>query len=197
MSVDLLKILKSKGDLPGELFNEIGKVLTFQHLRKREIIVKPGQIHDRMLFIQNGIVRAYRVTDGIEDVGWLKQEGEFIVAISSYYSQRPSLEYVQTIEDTDIMYITRTQLRNLCKAFGDFALTALDFMGNVVEEFDERNYAIGRKSAEQRIKWLSDTRPDLFQRVPAQDLASYLKLSPAHFSRIRALQNDNRLKKAS
>ncbi len=197
MSVDLLQVLKSKGDLPLELLTRIGRSLQSQHLRKKEFILKPGQVNDRMIFIQNGIVRAYRVTDGVEDVGWLKKEGEFIVSISSWYSQRPSVEYIQAIEPTDIMYITRSELRNFIKTYGEFGLSAFDFMGNVLEEWDDRAYALRRLNAEQKIKWLIDNRPDLFQRVPAQDLASFLGLSPAHFSRIRSLQNDNRMKTAS
>jgi CRP-like cAMP-binding protein len=197
MSVDLLKILKSKGDLPLDLLTHIGRTLRFQSLRKKEFILKPGQVNDKMVFMQNGIVRAYRETDAFEDVGWVKKEGEFIVSISSWYSQRPSRGYVQAIEATDILYITRAELRTFMKTYGEFGLTAFDLLGDVLEEWDDRAYALRRLTADQKIKWLSKNRADLFLRVPAQDLASFLGLSPAHFSRIRVLQNDNHLKRAS
>ena len=81
MSVDLLKILNGVAPVPLEVQSHIADILQYKTLRKKEYILKPGQINDIMVFIQRGLMRAYYIKDGVEIGSWFRAEGEFIVSM--------------------------------------------------------------------------------------------------------------------
>ena len=188
MSVDLLKILNAKGQVPFELQSHFAGILQHKSLRKKEFILKPGQVNDIMVFIQKGLMRAYYLKDGVEIGSWFRSEGEFIVSISSFYPERPSEEYIQALEQTDILYITRRELYEIYNKYPDFSVNALLLTIDVLVEWDQRVRALNNTSAEERFRWLVNNRPDLLERVPAKYIAGFLGITPETFSKIRSVQ---------
>jgi CRP-like cAMP-binding protein len=185
MSVDLLKILNGVAPVPLEVQSHIAEILQYKTLRKKEYILKPGQINDIMVFIQRGLMRAYYIKDGVEIGSWFRAEGEFIVSISSFYKVKPSVEYIQALEPTEILYITRKQLYDIYHKYKDFCLNALMLTIDVLVQWDERVRVLNNTSAEERFKWLVENRGDLLQRVPDKYIAAFLGIRPETFSKAK------------
>ena len=185
MSVDLLKILNGVAPVPLEVQSHIADILQYKTLRKKEYILKPGQINDIMVFIQRGLMRAYYIKDGVEIGSWFRAEGEFIVSISSFYKVKPSVEYIQALEPTEILYITRKQLYDIYHKYKDFCLNALMLTIDVLVQWDERVRVLNNTSAEERFKWLVENRGDLLQRVPDKYIAAFLGIRPETFSKAK------------
>ena len=183
MSVDLLKILNEVAPVPLEVQSHIADILQYKMLRKKEYILKPGQINDIMVFIQRGIMRAYYIKDDVEIGSWFRAEGEFIVSISSFYRMQPSVEYIQAVEPTEILYITRKQLYDIYHKYKDFCLNALMLTIDVLVQWDERVRVLNNTTAEERFKWLMENRRDLLQRVPDKYIAGFLGIRPETFSK--------------
>ena len=188
MSVDLLKILNAKGQVPFEVQTHVASILQHQVLQKKEYILKPGEINDKMVFIQKGLMRAYYIKNDVEIGSWFKSEGEFIVSISSFYPQKPSEEYIQALEPTEILYITRQELYDIYYKYRDFTLNALFLTIDVLVEWDQRVRALNNTSAEERFKWLVKYRPDLLERVSHKYIAGFLGITPETFSKIQSMQ---------
>jgi CRP/FNR family transcriptional regulator, anaerobic regulatory protein len=185
MSVDLLKTLNSVAPVPLEVQSHIAEILQYKTLRKKEYILKPGQINEIMVFIQRGLMRAYYIKDGVEIGSWFRAEGEFIVSISSFYKVKPSVEYIQALEPTEILYITRKQLYDIYHKYTDFCLNALMLTIDVLVQWDERVRVLNNTSAEERFKWLIENRRDLLQRVPDKYIAGFLGIRPETFSKAK------------
>jgi CRP/FNR family transcriptional regulator, anaerobic regulatory protein len=188
MSVHLLEILNAKEQLSFEVQTHLASILQHEVLKKKEIILKPGDISDKMIFIQKGLMRAYKIKNGLEMGKWFKSEGEFIVSISSFYGQKPSTEYIQVLEPTEILFITRRQLYATYYKFRDFALNALLLTIDVLVEWDERLDCFMGTTAEERYNWLLKNRPDLLGRVLDKYIAAFLGIAPETFSKIRSSQ---------
>jgi CRP/FNR family transcriptional regulator, anaerobic regulatory protein len=188
MSVDLLEILNAKGQVSLAVQSHFGRILKHRSLRKKEFFLKPGQINDTMVFIQKGLMRAYYIKDGVEIGSWFRSEGEFIVSISSFYREKPSEEYMQALEPTEILYITRPELFAVYHENPDFCLNALLLTIDVLVEWDQRCRALNSTSAKERFNWLVINRPDLLDRVPAKYIAGFLGITPETFSKIRSTQ---------
>jgi len=198
MSVDLLKILNGKGPVSLEVQTHFASVLTHQSLRKGEVFLKPGQINDKMVFIQKGLMRAYKVKNGLEMGKWFKSDGEFIVSISSFYMQKPSVEYIQALEPTEILWITRRDLYDVYFKYPDFAVNALLLTIDVLVEWDEKLDVLVGTRAEERHNWLVNNRPDLLKRVNSRYIAGFLGIRPETYSKIKSLDyKDWRFEKAS
>jgi len=188
MSVDLLQVLNAKGSVSFEVQAHIASILKHQSLRKKEFILKPGQINERMVFIQQGLMRAYKIKNGVEMGSWFKSEGEFIVSVSSFYRQKPSIEYIQALEPTEILYVSRQEIYDIYRKYTDFALTALFLTIDVLVEWDERLDVLNGTRAEERYHWLVKNRPDLLERVNAKYIAGFLGITPKTYSKVRSMQ---------
>jgi len=188
MSVDLLKILNAKGPVSLEVQAHIASILQHKSLRKKEFILKPGEINDKMVFIQKGLMRAYKIKNGIEMGSWFKSEGEFIVSISSFYRQKPSKEYIQALEPSEILYVSRKEIYDIYYEYRDFSLNALLLTIDVLVEWDERIDCLNGTRAEERYNWLVKNRPDLLTRVNSKYIAGFLGITPETYSKVRSMQ---------
>jgi CRP-like cAMP-binding protein len=186
MSVDLLNKLNSAGlPVPLEVKAHIAAILQHKSLRKKEYWLKPGQTNDMMVFIQSGLMRAYYLKDDIEVGSWFRSEGEFIVSISSFYKEKPSVEYIQALEPTEILYITKKQLYDIYYTYRDFSVNALMLTIDVLVEWDERVRALNNTTAEERYAWLVKNRPDLLMRVRDKYIAGFIGIRPETFSKVK------------
>jgi CRP-like cAMP-binding protein len=186
MSVDLLSILNKAGlPVPLDVQAYIAKIIQHKSLRRKEYWLKPGQVNDMMVFIQSGLMRAYYLKDDIEVGSWFRSEGEFIVSISSFYKEKPSVEYIQTLEPTEILYITKKELYQIYYQFPSFSVNALMLTIDVLVEWDERVRALNNTTAEERYRWLVDNRPDLLTRVPDKYIAGFIGIRPETFSKVK------------
>jgi CRP-like cAMP-binding protein len=184
MSVNLLETLNKAGlPVPLELQAHIASILQAKSLKKKEYWLRPGQVNDKMVFIQSGLMRAYYKKDGIEIGSWFRSEGEFIVSISSFYEENPSVEYVQALEPTEILYITKKQLYEIYFTYPPFAVNALMLTIKVLVEWDKRIMALNNTTAEERYAWLVKNRPDLLERVAGKYIAGFIGIRPETFSK--------------
>lgn len=186
MEKNLFDALKSVRSLPLDLQTHIGEILKHKVLRKKDFLLKAGQINDKICFIQRGLLRAYYLRDEVEISSWFMTEGDFTVSITSFYEQVESYEYIQAIEDTEVLYITYKELDDIYERFLEFDYVGLKLTLKYFVQWDRQLYAIRMTSAEERYQWLLKNKPDLLSRVPAKYIASYLGITAETFSKIRS-----------
>jgi CRP-like cAMP-binding protein len=161
------------------------KVIQFRRLNKREWLLTPGETARHLYFIGRGLVRCYYMKDGDEVSSWFMAEGDFMTDVLSFFSQQPSLVYIQALEDCELYGIAYEDIQFLYKTFLEF-----NFIGRVVTEkyymqSEERLYSIRRRTARERYNYLVERWPWLLQRVPQKYLASYLDIGLRTMSRSR------------
>ena len=184
MSVNLLETLNNAGlPVPLELQGHIAGILQSKSLKKKEYWLRPGQVNDMMVFIQSGLMRAYYKKEGVEIGSWFRAEGEFIVSISSFYEEKPSVEYIQALEPTEILYITKKQLYEIYFTYPSFSVNALMLTIKVLVEWDQRVRVLNNTTAEERYVWLVKNRPDLLERVAGKYIAGFIGIRPETFSK--------------
>lgn len=99
---------------------------------------------------------------------------------------KPSEYYISSVEKSIIMVSNTEMEANIFKKFPKFEtlcrVLSEQLLAKNQTQFDE----FKTSSPEQRYLHLSKTRPDLLQRVPQYQLASYLGITPQSMSRLRA-----------
>jgi CRP-like cAMP-binding protein len=80
--------------------------LAFRALKKKKYFVQPGIVCNDIGFVVSGSVRYYHVKDGEEITGYFSFENEFVSSYKSYLTQTPSLNYIQALEDTELITIS-------------------------------------------------------------------------------------------
>ena len=180
------------------LFDYISKYMTLSELEKKAIIdlnifrtykkgtvlLKEGQLSNEGYFVINGCIRCYYIIDGEEKTTAFYTEMESLSPICSINKQ-PSEYYVSCLEDSiltvgnsnmDIyIYEKFPRFEKLCRVLSE------ELIAKNQASFDD----FKTSSPEQRYLNLLEKRPDLLQRVPQHQLASYLGIKPQSLSRIR------------
>lgn len=157
----------------------------FRPVKKKEILLEEGKKSNDGFFVFKGCIRTYCIVDGEEkSTGFYTEMNVFTPHCA--IDKKPSTYYVDCVEDS-ILGISNLELEEemfqkfpkfetLCRILSEKLL--------VREQLDFN--AFRNASPEQRYLNLLAKRPDLVQRVPQHQLASYLGMKPQSLSRIRA-----------
>src|SRR3982750_741726 len=89
-----------------ELAGVLMTMLKKESLPKKTILVRAGDICNRMYFVEKGFVRAFYINRNQEVTSWFMQENEMIISVNSFYNQLPSNEYIELLEDSELVSIS-------------------------------------------------------------------------------------------
>lgn len=156
----------------------------FKSFKKDTILLKEGQRSEEGFFIMQGCIRCYYIVDGDERTTAFYTEMESLTPLCTINKQ-PSAYYVACVEDCILLISTPEVEKQSFEKFPRFETLCRIISEQQVAEkqanFD--NFKIS--SPEERYLHLMDTRPDLLQRVPQYQLASFLGITPQSLSRLR------------
>ena len=165
--------------------NAILALNLFRSVKKGTTLLKEGQKSQEEYFVLKGCIRKYYIIDGEEKTTAFFTEMEGLVP-HCVVSKTPSEYYISCVEDT-ILTVTNPDMGvDLNSKFPKFEimcrLLSEELLSKQQIDFDE----FKTSSPEQRYLNLIQKRPDLIQRVPQHQLASYLGIKPQSLSRLRA-----------
>jgi len=165
--------------------NTIISLNIFRTIKKGTTLLREGQNSNEVYFVLKGCIRTYYIIDGVEKTTTFYTEMEGLTP-HCVINKAPSEYYISCVEDT-ILTVTNPDMEadsfnkfpkfeSLCRIMSEELLAKEKF------KFDE----FKTSSPEQRYLNLLEKRPDLIQRVPQHQLASYLGIKPQSLSRLRA-----------
>lgn len=196
----LLTLLETLQPLSSGLQTTLRQQLQRDVFTRKHWLLQPGQVSDRLYFIEQGVIRGYYLKesvygdghhghghhgDGREVTSWFMREGNFIISIVSFYTRQPAKEYIELLEDCIVWSITYTQLQQLYRDFPEFNVIGrlLTEQYYVLSELRTQNLRM--QTAPERYTQLLIDFPDIFRRVPLKYIASHLGISPETLSRLR------------
>jgi CRP-like cAMP-binding protein len=112
-------------------------------------------------------------------------EGWWMTDLESFRSRLPATSNIDALEDSELLLMSNESLERL-----NAAVTSWDryYMGVLEKENQSALVRISDfvgSSAEERYMHFLAVYPDLFQRIPLHQIASYLGITPQTLSRIR------------
>jgi len=162
--------------------------LTFKPLKKKKYFTQPGIVCNDIGFIISGAVRYYHVKDGEEITGYFSFENEFVSSYKSYLTQTPALNYIQALEDTELVIISYKNMQLMLAT--PLLAHKIERFGRLVAEFylicyEDRMSSFITKTPEERYLDLLSTGREILQRMPQHYIAHFLGITPVSLSRIR------------
>jgi CRP-like cAMP-binding protein len=161
-------------------------LLHFQtkEIKKGRFLVGSGQTSNEFIFIEKGCLRVFWERDYNEVTGWFAFEDDFFCELSSFIPQQASTFGVQAIEDTTILYITRTEMEKLFVEVPIFETFIRKFWEQIISHLVGNMISFQTETAEKRYE-KAMKHPKLLQRVPLKYLSSYLGITASSLSRLR------------
>jgi len=155
-------------------------------IEKKKFLLQPGQVSRHMRFIASGCMRSYYVDENSQErTLQLGIENWWINDLYSYLSQQPSRMYLQAVENTVLIQISKNNLEELFRlvpAFSDFFRIKMQAAYVALQERTLEN--MSADAYERYTRFRSDYR-DIEQRVPQYIIASYLGVTPEFLSHLR------------
>ncbi|MCC8407793.1 Crp/Fnr family transcriptional regulator [Mucilaginibacter sp. UR6-1] len=155
-------------------------------LRKRQFLLKAGEVSKYTAFITQGAMRQYCIDDkGNEKVTQLYVEEYWADDRESLTSPEPSVYNIDAWEDTEMLIITPKAIYDLAEQ-----VPALAQMLRVMD--DRHAIALHKRlnsmicgTAEERYLEFANKYPHFVQRFPQHYIASYLGITKETLSRIK------------
>ncbi|MBF4492622.1 Crp/Fnr family transcriptional regulator [Flavobacterium sp. JLP] len=161
--------------------------LNLSQIKKKEHVLKEGQVCNTMYFIVKGCMRQYIINSrGAEQTLQFGIENWWITDYLSYHNHIPSHFYIQAVENTSVIAIEKSVLESIL-----IQMPQLERYFRIVSQksfgaAQMRIKFLFTMSAEERYHHFNNLNPKFVQRVPQYMLASYLDFSAEFMSKIRA-----------
>jgi CRP-like cAMP-binding protein len=162
--------------------------LTFSTLKKKQYFAVPDKVCDKFGYIVTGSIRYYHLKDGVDITGYFSFENEFVSSYKSYLTSKPGFTYIQALEDTRLINISRYDMEQMLS--NPLLAYKMERFGRLVAEYylccyEDRVTSFITQTPEERYLQLLNTGRDILQRMPQHYIANFLGITPVSLSRIR------------
>ncbi|MBS1916121.1 MAG: Crp/Fnr family transcriptional regulator [Bacteroidetes bacterium] len=159
-------------------------------LKKKEHILKEGQICTANYFVVKGCMRMYFITEqGTEQIVQFAIDNWWLADLMSLDAQKPSQFNIQAIEATEVIALDKNIQEELFTKVPKMERYFRIILQKAFAASVMRFRYIFTQSGEERFHHFITSFPDFVQRVPQYMLASYLGFSAEFLSKLRAKKN--------
>jgi hypothetical protein len=183
----LFELFNSIYPMSNELEEYILKHLKRRKLKRKELLLKNGQINSVGSFLASGLLHCYYPINDKKITSWFLQENKLAISVQSFFSQKHSYECIEALEPCELFYLTHQEMETAYKTFLEFNYIIRVLVQNyyMLKEEHTRQLQIGSNTRE-RFDWFLKTFPDLIKCVPARHIATFLGVTEETLSRMRS-----------
>ncbi len=168
---------------------ELDKILSYfktSSLEKNEFLVIERQTSQRMYFVGKGCLRIVFITEnGQEATRYLAFENNFATALVSFISKQPSLEFIQALEQTELLYIHQRDFYHLLEIVPAWEKFYRHYLEMAYVNNTNRLMSFLTRDATEKYRQLLNENPTIVQRLSNKIVASYLNISQETLSRLK------------
>jgi len=156
-------------------------------LRKKRFLFGEGDVCKYTIFVEKGLLRSFTVDEkGAEHILQFSLEGWWSADLYSFLTGEPSPYYVEALEDSELLMITKPSWDLLLKEVPAFERYFRILIQNNLISTQRRLIGSFSETAEEKYSKLLREFPDIIQRVPQHMIASYIGITRETLSRIRS-----------
>lgn len=185
MENKLINYFQKITDLSVAEINALIKSMVIQEHPKGSFLVKDGQYHIDTYFVLTGCIRQYKLIDGNDITTNFFTQEQWIISYELTENRTPSDYNLICIEDSSVVVGNEQKAKEIFKQFPHLEIVSRKIMETVFLEQQIFLTSFITDKPEQRYLKLLKSRPDIFQRVPQYDIATYIGVKPESLSRIR------------
>ena len=160
-------------------------VATIRNIRKGNLILEPGEVGDRVSFINSGLIRMFHLIDGKEFIHAFFHENCYYSDYESFLSRKPSTRYSEALEDCELIEMNYDDLQHLYATMPECERAGRKVAEELFVMLSNKTSSFMMKTPADRYFEFLEQYPSLPQRVPQYMIASCLGITPEALSRIR------------
>ncbi|MBI3136493.1 MAG: Crp/Fnr family transcriptional regulator [Bacteroidetes bacterium] len=161
-------------------------LLQTKKLKRKEFLLKQGDICKTENFIVKGCLRTYTIDEsGFEHIVMFGMEDWWVGDLFSFLTQSPATFFIDALEDSEILQISKTDLDKLYGKVPKFERFFRLILQNAFIAQQQRINQNLSCTAEQRYLDFIKKYPQLEQRLSQKQVSAYLGITPVFLSMLR------------
>ena len=161
-------------------------LLQTKKLKRKEFLLRQGDTCRTENFIVKGCLRTYTIDDnGFEHIVMFGIEDWWVGDLFSFLTQSPATYFIDALEETEVLQITKANLDNLFERVPKFERFFRLILQNAFIAQQQRINQNLSYSAEQRYLDFITKHPKLVQRLSQKQVSAYLGITPVFLSMLR------------
>ena len=154
-------------------------------LKRNEYLKVAGTTDSNLYYVISGSLKIFMINDFEEHIVRFGYKKNFIAALDSFITEKPSDFYIQAIKKTKLNVVSKANFIKFKEKDPINKLLWDQVLEQVVVQQLERERDILTTSPKERYERVLKRSPKLFQEIPSKYIASYLRMSPETFSRLK------------
>jgi CRP-like cAMP-binding protein len=155
-------------------------------VKNKQYILKEGDVSRHLTFINKGCCRIFNIDkNGFEHILDFSFQGYWIGDIYSMISEKPGILFIQAMEETEVLKISKIDLDNLYLKIPKFERMFRILAENAYVENQKRVIERMSLSAEARYAIFLQKYSKSKDLLPQKQIALYLGVTPEFFSRMK------------
>ncbi|MBK8449510.1 MAG: Crp/Fnr family transcriptional regulator [Saprospiraceae bacterium] len=165
---------------------ELSNRVIEKNIKRRQFILQENDVCKYYTFVISGLFKMYAVDkNGKENNIQFASENDWIADIGSFHNEKPSRLYIEAIEPSIILQISKDNLWYLYTNYPKFDRNFRVIIEDKFIELQNRVLQTISSTAEERYETYLEQYPNLSNRLPNTQIASYLGITPEFLSKIR------------
>jgi len=183
----LKRYIRANLSIEAEQLDEVVKLFKPQSVKRNTILLSAGDVCKELYFVNKGCIRTYYINkQGKQHTRYIAFDGIIGTALSSFITKKPSFEFVDVLENSELLSIRSNDFYKLVDevpGWADFYRKLLEFAYSYQSEKIEKLVTL---TAMERYDDIMKNHPEYIQRLPNHILASYLNMSQETLSRLKS-----------
>lgn len=185
MHYSIIQLFEQLAPLKKKEKELIMQKFNIKKLKKGEFFLQAGKINTHIGFINSGLVRYFVLKNGEESTFEFTKEGEFIADYQSFTKKVKSDQFIQAIEDCELLIINYEDTQEIFNQTANGNLIGRKVVEHRFDVMVQQLLSIYMHGPQERYQQFMSKYSELSQRIPQYLIASYIGIQPESLSRIR------------
>lgn len=177
-------------ELTDEEWEEQQKHFITRRIPKNDFLIKEGMICREISYVRSGLFRTYNLVKDKELTTNFFFQGSYTTDYVSMITEKPSKEYIQAVEDSEIVSLPYERIKTLYDKYENYQKFGRLIAEKLFISMYERQQDLLLLTPKERYLKLMEQRPKVMMNVAQIYIASYLGITPEYLSRLRRTLRD-------
>ena len=187
MYQQLNQFIREKVNISDEDLDHILPFFKTISAKRNDFLVNHGEFSRQLYFVKKGCLRVFFINEeGQESTRHLAFENYLAGALISFITDTTAVEYVQVLEDSELLYIDRKDFFSLVEKYPVWEKFYRIFLEYAYVTNTNRLMSFITMNAKTRYENLLKESPIVVKRLPNKMVASFLNISQETLSRLKS-----------
>lgn len=161
-------------------------LLTVKKLKKKEFLLRQGEIARYDYFTTKGCLKIYKIDEnGSEHISMFAVKDWWSGDMASFITQQPANYFIQALEDSEVLQMSKENFDKLFERIPKFErFYRILYQRSLVSYIQQSDQNISLNAEERYLKFIKKY-PSLIHSVSQKNIAAYLGVTPEFLSLLR------------